>query len=54
VFWALLLILYGVSGSVFAVLGCTSMLFSVKLQHSLREVWMLQVSVATTVNGCAE
>jgi hypothetical protein len=34
--------LYVGLGSVFGCLACACMLFSVKLQHSLREVWMLQ------------
>jgi hypothetical protein len=33
--------LYGVSGSVFAVLACASMLFSVKFHVGMREVCML-------------
>ncbi len=38
---ALLLVLYGVSGSVFGVLACASMLFSVKFHVVMREVCML-------------
>jgi hypothetical protein len=41
-FWVLLLVLYGVSGSVFAVLACASMLFSVTFNVGMRDVWMLQ------------
>jgi hypothetical protein len=35
-------VLYGVSGAVFAVLACASMLFSVKFHVGMRDVWMLQ------------
>ena len=46
VFWALFPVLYGVSGSVFSVLGCASMLVSVTFYVGMREVWMLRSSVA--------
>ncbi len=35
---ALLLVLYGVSGSVFGVLACASMLFSVTFNVGMRDV----------------
>jgi hypothetical protein len=38
VFWGLVGFLYGVLGSVFAVLACASMLFSVKFHVAKREV----------------
>jgi hypothetical protein len=44
---ALLLFLYGVSGSVFAVLACACMLFSVTFYVGMRDAWML-------MSGCEE
>ena len=40
-FWGFVLFLYGVLGSVFAVLACACMLFSVAFHVVMREVRML-------------
>jgi hypothetical protein len=39
--WGLFVVLYGVSGSVFAGLACACMLVSVKFHVGMRGVWML-------------
>jgi hypothetical protein len=50
VFWALLLVLNSVLGSVFSVLACASMLFSVTFNVGMLGVW----DVEGAVKSCAQ